>query len=114
MIQRDESHPDKIAKLFYSKMPPGVESMHVLLCDPMLATGGSAVKALETLCTEYKVDPRKIVFANMICAPEGLKVLARAYPDVKIVTATVDECLNDEKFIVPGLGDYGDRFFGTT
>jgi uracil phosphoribosyltransferase len=59
------------------------------------------------------VDPGKIIFANMICAPEGLQVLARAYPQVKIVTASVDERLNDDKFIVPGLGDYGDRFFNT-
>ena len=111
LIQRDESHPDKIAKLFYSKLPPGIENMHVLLCDPMLATGGSAIKALDVLCNDYKVDPAKIVFANMICAPEGLKALAKAYPTVKIVTATIDETLNEEKFIVPGLGDFGDRFF---
>ena len=137
LIQRDESHPDKIARLFYSKLPPGIESMHVLLCDPMLATGcvilcfvsccvsstrltpflattrGSAVKALQVLCKDNQVDPSKVIFANMICAPEGLKVLALEYPTVKIVTAVVDERLNDEKFIVPGLGDYGDRYFNT-
>ena len=78
--------------------------MYVLLCDPMLATGGSAIKALEVLCNDYKVQPSRIVFANMICAPEGLRALAQAYPSVKIVTACVDEKLNDEKFIVPGLG----------
>jgi uracil phosphoribosyltransferase len=114
LIQRDEEHPDKISKLFYSKMPPGTEQMHVLLCDPMLATGGSALKALSVLCEEYKVDPAKIIFANMICAPEGLKALAEAYPAVRIVTACIDKGLNEEKFIVPGLGDYGDRFFNTT
>lgn len=113
LIQRDENHPDKIAKLFYSKLPPGIESMHVLLCDPMLATGGSALKALDVLCNDYKVDPAKIIFANMICAPEGLKALAKSYPTVKIVTAVIDDCLNEQKFIVPGLGDYGDRFFNT-
>ena len=113
LIQRDESHPDKIAKLFYSKLPPGIESMYVLLCDPMLATGGSALKALDVLCKDYMVEPSKIVFANMICAPEGLKALAKAYPTVKIITATIDESLNKEKFIVPGLGDFGDRFFNT-
>lgn len=113
LIQRDESDPEKRPKLFYSKMPPGVEDMYILLCDPMLATGGSAKMAIQTLTDEHGVDPQKIIFANMICAPEGLKAMAEAYPQVKIVTATIDECLNEEKFIVPGLGDYGDRFFNT-
>ena len=113
LIQRDESHPDKIPKLFYSKMPPGVDNMYVLLCDPMLATGGSAVMAVKTLVETYQVDPTKIIFANMICAPEGLKVMAESYPQVKIVTVTIDECLNEDKYIVPGLGDYGDRFFNS-
>ncbi len=113
LIQRDESHPDKIPKFFYSKMPPGVENMHVLLCDPMLGTGGSAMMAVKTLVETHKVDPTKIIFANMICAPEGLKVMAESYPEVKIVTVIVDEYLNEDKYIVPGLGDYGDRFFNT-
>jgi uracil phosphoribosyltransferase len=113
LIQRDESLPDKPAKLFYHKLPSTISSMYVLLCDPMLATGGSAVAALEVLVNQYHVDPSHIIFANMICAPEGLQVLAKAYPQVKIVTALVDSHLNDEKYIVPGLGDYGDRFFNT-
>mmetsp|Transcript_3549 Transcript_3549/g.8474 ORF Transcript_3549/g.8474 Transcript_3549/m.8474 type:complete len:226 (-) Transcript_3549:187-864(-) len=117
LIQRDESHPDKIAKLFYSKLPPTIgtpATPYVLLCDPMLATGGSALTAIEVLVGEkYKVAPEKIIFANMICAPEGLKRMAEEYPQIKIVTAAIDECLNDDKFIVPGLGDYGDRFFNT-
>jgi uracil phosphoribosyltransferase len=113
LIQRDESHPEKIPKLFYSKLPPGVENQYVLLCDPMLATGGSAKMAIDVLVTKYKVDPSKIIFANVICAPEGLRAMAAAYPQVQIVTATIDERLNEEKFIVPGLGDYGDRFFNT-
>ena len=113
LIQRDESHPDKIPKLYYSKMPPGVNNHHILLCDPMLATGGSAIMAIETMVSKYQVDPSKIIFANMICAPEGLAAMAKAYPQVKIVTACIDDKLNEEKFIVPGLGDYGDRFFNT-
>jgi uracil phosphoribosyltransferase len=113
LIQRDESHPNKLPKLFYSKFPPGIKDMYVLLCDPMLATGGSAVTALDVMVKGQGVDPKKIIFANMICAPEGLRVLADAYPDVKIVTAVVDKELNNDKFIVPGLGDYGDRFFNT-
>jgi len=117
LIQRDELHPDKIANLFYSKLPPTVgteRTPYILLCDPMLATGGSALKAIEVLVGEkYKVAPENIVFANMICAPEGLKKLAEVYPQMKIVTAVVDDCLNEHKFIVPGLGDYGDRFFNS-
>ena len=113
LIQRDESHPEKIPQLFYSKMPPGVENMYILLCDPMLATGGSAVMAVKTLIEMHHVDPSKIIFANMICAPEGLKAMAESYPQVKIVTVAIDDSLNAEKFIVPGLGDYGDRYFNT-
>jgi len=113
LIQRDESDPEKKAKLFYSKMPPGVENMYILLCDPMLATGGSAKMAIKTLISKHGVDPSKIIFGNMICAPEGLQAMAEIYPEVRIVTVTVDSHLNEEKFIVPGLGDYGDRFFNT-
>lgn len=113
LIQRDETHKDKKPTLFYSKMPPGIENMHVLLCDPMLATGGSAIMAIETLISKYSVNPERIIFANMICAPEGLRVLGDTYPQIKVVTAAIDEKLNEEKFIVPGLGDYGDRFFNT-
>lgn len=111
LIQRDESHPDKIAKLFYSKLPKGKK--YVLLCDPMLATGGSANMALDVLTVKYKIPARNIIFANMICCPEGLKSLKESYPRVKIVTAMVDSHLNKQKFIVPGLGDYGDRYFNT-
>jgi uracil phosphoribosyltransferase len=110
LIQRDESHPDKIAKLFYSKLPPTVgtpATPYVLLCDPMLATGGSALTAIDVLVgDQYKVAPEKIIFANMICAPEGLKIMAEKYPQIKIVTVAIDERLNDDKFIVPGLGEF--------
>jgi len=77
-----------------------------------LATGGSAKKAIEVLL-EAGVKENKIIFANMICCPEGIDAMTKAYPQVKIVTACVDECLNEQKYIVPGLGDYGDRFFNT-
>ncbi|GMI09285.1 hypothetical protein TrVE_jg5811 [Triparma verrucosa] len=112
LIQRDESVPSKPAKLFYSKLPPNIESKQVILCDPMLATGGSACKAIESLVA-VGVPPGSIVFSNVVCCPEGLKFLAEKYPEVKIVTASIDEGLNEEKYIVPGLGDYGDRFFNT-
>mmetsp|Transcript_23169 Transcript_23169/g.38316 ORF Transcript_23169/g.38316 Transcript_23169/m.38316 type:complete len:264 (+) Transcript_23169:102-893(+) len=111
LIQRDESHPDKIPTLFYSKMPKNKK--YVLLCDPMLATGGSANMAIDVLAVKYKIAPRNIIFANVICCPEGLKALGKSYPRVKIVTTMVDSHLDKHKFIVPGLGDYGDRFYGT-
>lgn len=112
LIQRNESLPEKSAELFYTKLPKDIATMHVLLCDPMLATGGSALQAIKSL-VEHGANPSNIVFANMICAPEGLKVLAQAYPMIKIVTVCVDRFLNEDKYIVPGLGDYGDRFFNT-
>ncbi|GAX29083.1 uridine kinase [Fistulifera solaris] len=113
LIQRDEASADKTAQFFYEKLPPGIHEMNVILCDPMVATAGSAIAALDLLCQVKHVDPSQITFATIICAPEGLGVLARKYPEVKIVTAAIDESLNDEKFIVPGLGDFGDRFYGT-
>ena len=113
LIQRDEACAAKTAELYYSKLPPMMAQKYVLLCDPMLATGGSAVAALQELCDGAGVDPAKIVFANMISCPEGLQCLAAKYPQIKIVTACIDERLNEEKFIVPGLGDYGDRYFNT-
>ena len=112
LIQRNESLSEKPAELFYTKLPKDISNMHILLCDPMLATGGSALQAIKSLI-EHGVSPANIVFANMICAPEGLKVLAQSYPMIKIVTVCVDRYLNDDKYIVPGLGDYGDRFFNT-
>ena len=113
LIQREEANPNKPAKLYYSKMPPSIASMYVLLCDPMLATGASALCALDVLVVQYKVKPSRIIFANMICAPEGVKALLSSYPKVKIVTACLDTTLNEYKFIVPGLGDFGDRYFNT-
>eukprot|EP00549_Striatella_unipunctata_P015074 CAMPEP_0118674188 /NCGR_PEP_ID=MMETSP0800-20121206/750_1 /TAXON_ID=210618 ORGANISM="Striatella unipunctata, Strain CCMP2910" /NCGR_SAMPLE_ID=MMETSP0800 /ASSEMBLY_ACC=CAM_ASM_000638 /LENGTH=394 /DNA_ID=CAMNT_0006569357 /DNA_START=22 /DNA_END=1206 /DNA_ORIENTATION=+ len=113
LIQRDESTKEKKPKLYYGKLPPDIADKDgVILCDPMLATGGSAKMAINTL-VQVGVHPEKIIFANVICCPEGLHALALTWPQVKIVTAQVDQSLNDEKFIVPGLGDYGDRFFNT-
>lgn len=79
----------------------------------VLATGGSAKAAIELLVETYGVRTDKIIFANMITCPEGIQAMKNAYPDVKIVTACIDQRLNEEKYIVPGLGDYGDRFFNT-
>jgi uracil phosphoribosyltransferase len=78
----------------------------------MLATGGSAMKAIEVLL-EHGVAEDHIVFLNIISCPEGLKAMATRFPKVIIVTAEVDKCLNERKFIIPGIGDFGDRYFGT-
>lgn len=110
LIQRDEETAEP--KLFYSKLPPGIDKLQVILCDPMLATGGSAVMAIDVL-KEAGVKEESILFLNVISCPEGLKKLAEKTPGVRILTAQLDECLNERKFIVPGLGDYGDRYYGT-
>ena len=110
LVQRDEA--TALPSLLYSKLPPGVASKNVVLCDPMLATGGSAMMALGVL-RQAGVRDERVVFANVVSCPEGLRRLASEAPDVRIVTCAVDAGLNDQKFIVPGLGDFGDRYFGT-
>jgi len=112
LMQRDEEDPEKKAKLYYSKLPPNVDSMTVLLCDPMLATGGSALGAIKVLI-DAKVPEDKILFLNTVAAPEGLQKLYQEYPKLRVVTAALDSKLNEHKFIVPGLGDFGDRYYGT-
>ena len=109
LIQRDEA--TALPQLMYSKLPPDVATRPVLLLDPMLATGGSAVAAVKVL-VEAGVPPENIVFVNIVCVREGLAALAAAYPAVKVVTGAIDPILNEKKYIVPGLGDFGDRYFG--
>ncbi|CAD7972172.1 unnamed protein product [Amoebophrya sp. A120] len=113
LVQRDESDPEKKPKFYYQKMPNGVEKRYVLLCDPMLATGGSANAAIKCLIEEGKVKEENILFVNLVAAPEGVKKVFDAYPKIKIVSAEVDPGLNESKFIVPGLGDFGDRYYNT-
>tara|TARA_R100001143_G_scaffold63545_1_gene71623 strand:- start:29365 stop:30006 length:642 start_codon:yes stop_codon:yes gene_type:complete len=95
---------------YYSKLPKRLDNALVLLVDPMLATGGSADDAIGFL---KKQGATNIRFISLISAPEGLNLIQKKYPDVSIITASVDEKLNDDAFIVPGLGDAGDRYFGT-
>ncbi len=107
-LQRDET--TAIASRYYTKLPPGLADSHVLLIDPMLATGGSAVEALDLL---KQAGARRIQILCIVAAPEGIDLVARHHPDVDIFTPVVDERLNDKKYIVPGLGDFGDRLYGT-
>ena len=79
----------------------------------MLATGGSALTALGILIDQGRVDPARLVFACVVAAPEGIAAVRARYPEVMVVAASVDEGLNEEKYITPGLGDYGDRYYGT-
>ncbi len=95
---------------YYCKLPHDIEERDVIVVDPMLATGGSAVDAISQI---KKRSPRSIKFMCTIAAPEGLDVLKEAHPDVDIYCAALDEKLNDHAYIVPGLGDAGDRIFGT-
>jgi uracil phosphoribosyltransferase len=94
---------------YFRKMTVQLNAV-ALVCDPMLATGGTAVAAIEKL----KQFPFKdIIFMSIIAAPEGVEKLHAAHPNVKIFTASLDRCLNDHAYIVPGLGDAGDRYFGS-
>lgn len=95
---------------YYCKLPTDIEERLVVLVDPMLATGGSAVDAL---CRLKEHGCRNIRFMCLVAAPEGVKAVQEAHPDVDIYTAALDECLNEHAYIVPGLGDAGDRIFGT-
>ena len=95
---------------YYCKLPVDIEDRIVILVDPMLATGGSAVDALTLL---KKRGCKHIKFMCLVAAPEGVANVEKAHPDVPIYTAALDECLNDHAYIVPGLGDAGDRIFGT-
>lgn len=95
---------------YYCKLPEGIEDKFVLVVDPMLATGGSACDAIDLLKAR---GCKNIKFMAIIGAPEGVSRVAEAHPDVKIYVSTLDRCLNENGYILPGLGDAGDRLFGT-
>lgn len=114
LIQRDESTKEKTPILYYSKLPPDIASRSIILCDPMLGTGGSALCALNILVNERQISPKNIIFICVVASPEGLEAIQARYPEVQIVAGAIDEGLNKEKYIMPGLGDFGDRFYNTT
>jgi uracil phosphoribosyltransferase len=95
---------------YYFKMPKDMQERDVIVVDPMLATGNSAVAAIERV---KKLNPKSIKFVCLLTCPEGIATLSRAHPDVPIFTAAIDRQLNDHGYILPGLGDAGDRIFGT-
>lgn len=95
---------------YYCKLPSDIEDREVIVVDPMLATGGSAIDAISQI---KKRNPKHVRFMCIIAAPEGLEALTNAHPDVDVFCAALDEKLNEVGYIVPGLGDAGDRIFGT-
>jgi len=106
-LERDEE--TAVARIYYQKLPPLTGKVPLLL-DPMLATGGSAVQAVDLIREAGGEGTRMIC---VVAAPEGVRVLGAQHPEVEVFTAALDEGLNDRAFIVPGLGDFGDRLFGT-
>ena len=108
-MYRDDKNDHKPVNYFF-KVPKNIENKEVILLDPMLATGGSAIDAIDLL---KQKGVKKIKFLCMIAAPEGLKAVCVKHPDVRIYCAHIDDHLNENAYIVPGLGDAGDRIFGT-
>jgi uracil phosphoribosyltransferase len=107
-LQRDEA--TAVAANYYSRLPPDLSGSYVVLLDPMLATGGSAVAAIDLI---KRAGAGTACMACIVAAPEGVSLLASRHPDVHVYTPVVDRELNAHKFIVPGLGDFGDRLYGT-
>jgi uracil phosphoribosyltransferase len=107
-LERDEK--TAAARRYYEKVPKDLASARVFLLDPMLATGGSAAMAIDGLA---ELGARRVRLLSIVAAPEGLAHLEAAVPDAAVYTAAIDRELNARKFILPGLGDFGDRLFGT-
>jgi len=107
-LQRDEL--TAVASQYYSKLPANLDASYVLMIDPMLATGGSAVAALDLL---ERAHAREVRIVCIVAAPEGIALVERHHPRARIYTPAVDRGLNAHKYIVPGLGDFGDRLYGT-
>lgn len=110
LIQRDKV--TKLPRVYYSALPHDIAQRHILLLDPMLATGGTALAAIQILL-DKGVPEDRIIFINLITVPEGITAVCRRYPAVKIVTSAIDERLNENAYMMPGIGDFGDRYFGT-
>ena len=112
LVQRDEESKDKHPIFYYAKLPASISSKRVFILDPMLGTGGSWKIVIKNL-VDRGVKQENIIFINLISCPEGLTSVLEAYPDIKIITGVVDPEMNEDKYIVPGLGDFGDRFFNS-
>lgn len=111
LIQRDKQ--TKLPHLYYQHLPADIAERHVLLLEPMLATAGSAIAAIGVL-RDAGVPENHIIMINFLSSPEGLRRVATERPQVRIVTSAIEDRLNEHAFMIPGIGDFGDRFFGTT
>lgn len=107
-LYRDEKTLEPI--FYYNKMPKDISSRDVIVLDPMLATGGTAIAAIQKI---KQYNPNSIKFMCIIAAPEGISALSQAHPEVQVYCAALDEKINEKGYIVPGVGDAGDRIFGT-
>ncbi|MEN3535145.1 uracil phosphoribosyltransferase [Microbispora sp. ZYX-F-249] len=110
LIQRDKV--TKLPRLYYSALPADIDRRSVLLLDPMLATGGTALAAVEVLLG-HGVAVDDIVFVTLLSAPEGIDAVHARHPNLRIVTSAIEERLNENAYMIPGIGDFGDRYFGT-
>ncbi|WP_434449917.1 uracil phosphoribosyltransferase [Lentzea sp. E54] len=110
LIQRDKV--TKLPELYYSNLPQDIASRQVLLLDPMLATGGTANAAIQVLLDRGVLE-ENIVFVTLITVPEGIEAVCSRFPRVRIVTSAIEERLDENAYMLPGIGDFGDRFFGT-
>jgi uracil phosphoribosyltransferase len=106
-LERD--HQTAVARSYYCKLPP-LENTRVIVVDPMLASGGSAVQAVSVV---KAAGAKEIVFVCIVASPEGVAAMQAAHPEVPIHTGALDRALNEKKYILPGLGDFGDRLYGT-
>ena len=107
-LERD--HQTAVASAYYAKLPPDMHGRTTLILDPMLATGGSASQAIATV---KAAGAGRVLMLSLVAAPEGVALLNADHPDVALFTAGLDRELNDRKYILPGLGDFGDRLYGT-
>ncbi|HEX5541133.1 MAG TPA: uracil phosphoribosyltransferase [Micromonospora sp.] len=111
LIQRDRQ--TKLPHLYYSSLPADIAGRHVLLLEPMLATGGSALAAIDVL-RRAGVAAEKIILINFLASSQGILAVSQAHPTLKMVTSSIEDGLNQDAYMMPGIGDFGDRYFGTT
>lgn len=98
-------------ELIYEKLPSDIAERHVLLMDPILATGNSAAKAIKVLLLKG-VQEEKILFLSLVAAPEGITKICSEFPRVKVITSEIDDRVGDDSHVVPGVGEFGERYFG--
>lgn len=112
LIQRDEGSREKLPIYYYSKFPKEMAGKRILLVDPMLGTGGSAITAIQSILKAGGKE-ENIVFINLVGCERGISAVLKEFPSVRIVTAQVDGGMNEDLYLVPGIGDFGDRYYGT-